>query len=99
MNSSDTDKHKRELLPRSRAEDLIGYVHHSFGCKLNVAVHGSGVCLENWPIPREYSMHPDVARELADLLVRAAERADMAVPGPIRNGKVDTRTSPEGKIQ
>src|SRR5580698_4513607 len=99
MNSSDIDKRKRDLLSKSRPEELIGYVHHSFGCKLNVSARGSGVYLDTWPIPRVYSMHPDVARELADLLLRAAERADMAVPGPIRDGQFDTRTSPEGKIQ
>jgi hypothetical protein len=81
------------FLSKSRAEELIGYVFYGGGAKLNVSARGSGVCLDTWPIPTCFPMHPDAARELSELLLRAADLADTAVPGPIRNGKFDTKTS------
>jgi hypothetical protein len=68
--------------------EVIGHTYDLFG-RLTVVACGNGVHLENTSKTMEHNLHPDCARELAALLVRAA-----AVPGPIRNGTFDTRTSP-----
>jgi hypothetical protein len=79
---------------------IIGKTSDLFS-QINVVVRGSGVHIENPPKTSYFQLHPDCARELAALLWQAADVADMAVPGPLRNGKHDTKTSPpsEGHLQ
>jgi hypothetical protein len=81
---------------------IIGRTHDLYD-QIIVVVHGSGVYVErtNRNLCPDFNLHPDCARKLAALLSQAADVADMAVPGPIRNGRHETKTSlaSEGQLQ